>query len=61
MLLNVGIALQKPQETTSFINILEATVIDVAVPDIRSHTILVKLDVGAPSLDGYPVGAMISL
>ncbi len=47
---NVGIALQKPQVTTSFLNILEATVVDVAVPDIRSHAVQIKLDVGVPLL-----------
>lgn len=47
---NVGIALQKPQETTSFLNVLEAMVTEVAVPDIRSHAVQVKLDVGVPLL-----------
>lgn len=47
---NVGIALQKPQETTSFLNILQATVMEVAVPDVRSHAVQVKLDVGVPLL-----------
>lgn len=47
---NVGIALQKPQVTTSFLNVLEATVVDVAVPDISSHAVQVKLDVGVSLL-----------
>lgn len=47
---NVGIALQKPQETTSFLNILEATVIDIAALDMNSHVVQVKLDVGVPLL-----------
>ncbi len=47
---NVGISLQKPQETTSFLNILKATVVDVAVSDINSHAVQIKLDVGVPLL-----------
>ncbi len=47
---NVGIALQKPQVTTSFLNIMEAVVVEVAVPDIRSHAVQIKLDVGVPLL-----------
>ncbi len=47
---NVGIALQRPQVTTSFLNILEATIIEVALPDIASHAVQVKLDVGVPLL-----------
>ena len=47
---NVGIALQPPQVTTSFLNILEAKVISVAVPDVRSHAVQIKLDVGVPLL-----------
>lgn len=47
---NIGIALQKPQETTSFLNIFEAVVIDVGVPDITRHTVQVKLNVGVPLL-----------
>ncbi len=47
---NVGIALQKPQETTSFLNILKAVVIDVAVPDTNSHAVQIKLDIGVPLL-----------
>jgi molybdate transport system ATP-binding protein len=47
---NVGIALQKPQVTNSFLNILEATVTDVAVPDIAGHAVQIKLDVGVPLL-----------
>ncbi len=48
--LNVGIALQKPQDTTSFLNILQATVIEVAIPEADSHVVQVKLDVGTPLL-----------
>ncbi len=47
---NVGIALQKPQVTTSFLNILEATVVEVAVPDITRHAVQIKLDIGVPLL-----------
>lgn len=47
---NVGIALQKPEATTSFLNIMPATVVDVAVPDIASHAVQIKLDVGVPLL-----------
>jgi len=47
---NVGIALQKPQVATSFLNILKATVMDVATPDSGSHAVQVKLDVGVPLL-----------
>ena len=47
---NVGIALNKPQETTSVINILPAKVVEVAVSEINSHSVQVKLDVGVPIL-----------
>ena len=47
---NVGIALNKPQETTSVINILPAKVMEVAVPEISSHSVQIKLDVGVPML-----------
>ncbi len=47
---NVGISLQKLQATSSFLNIMEATVIEVAVPDITVHAVQVKLDVGVPLL-----------
>ncbi len=47
---NVGIALEKPQVATSFLNILKATVMDVATPDSGSHVVQVKLDVGVPLL-----------
>ena len=47
---NVGIALQKPNDSTSFLNIFKATVIDVAVPEINSHAVQIKLDVGVPLL-----------
>lgn len=47
---NVGIALQKPQITTSFLNVMEAAVVEVTVPDNRSHAVQIKLDVGVPLL-----------
>ncbi len=47
---NVGIALEKPQMTTSFLNILEASVIEVSVPQIDKHSVQLKLDVGVPLL-----------
>lgn len=47
---NVGIALEKPQATTSFLNILEAKVLEVGKPDPENHTVSVKLDVGVPLL-----------
>ncbi len=47
---NVGIALQKPQETTSILNIMSATVVEVYVSKINKHTVQVKLDVGVPLL-----------
>ncbi len=47
---NVGIALQQPQATTSFLNILPAGVTDVAVPDIDSHAVQIRLDIGVPLL-----------
>ncbi len=47
---NVGIALQEPNHPTSFLNILKATIIDVAAPDMKSHSVQIKLDVGVPLL-----------
>ena len=47
---NVGIALHEPQVSTSFLNIMAARVVDVAVPDISSHAVQVKLDIGVPLL-----------
>ena len=47
---NVGIALQKPQETTSFLNIFEAKVVEVGTPDKATHSVQVKLDIGVPLL-----------
>ncbi len=43
---NVGLALEKPQVTTSFLNILEATVLEVGVPQADKHSVQIKLDVG---------------
>jgi len=47
---NVGIALEKPQATTSFLNILEATVAEVSLPEADKHSVQIKLDVGVPLL-----------
>ncbi len=47
---NVGIALQKSTHPTSFLNILEATIIDISAPDMKSHAVQLKLDVGVPLL-----------
>ncbi len=47
---NVGIALAQPQETTSFLNILEATVTEIIVPDNSKFVVQIKLDVGVPLL-----------
>ena len=47
---NVGIALEKPQANTSFLNILEATVTEVSVPQVDNHSVQIKLDVGVPLL-----------
>ena len=47
---NVGIAIQQPQVTTSFLNIFEAKVVGVAIPNIRSHAVQLKLDIGVPIL-----------
>ncbi|ALP53256.1 molybdenum ABC transporter ATP-binding protein [Candidatus Tenderia electrophaga] len=47
---NVGIALQQPQATTSFLNILPATVTQIDTPDISGHEVHFKLDIGVPLL-----------
>ncbi|MFC1751049.1 molybdenum ABC transporter ATP-binding protein [Pseudomonadota bacterium] len=58
---NVGIALEEPQVTTSFLNILKATVVDVAVPNSRSHSVQVKLDVGVPLLTSISLKSLHAL
>jgi len=47
---NVGIALERPQVTSSFLNILEATVTEVGLPQLDKHSVQIKLDVGVPLL-----------
>jgi len=47
---NVGIALQKPQVSTSILNIIPATVVEISLPEPEKHTVQIKLDVGVPLL-----------
>ena len=45
---NVGIALEAPQVTTSFLNIYQAKVIEIAQPNMTTHSVQLKLDIGVP-------------
>jgi len=47
---NVGVALQPPEHATSFLNILQAVVLEIAEVDPQAHTVQLKLDVGVPLL-----------
>ncbi len=47
---NVGIVLKEPQETSSFLNSLPATVIEISEPDENHYAVKIKLDIGVPLL-----------
>lgn len=45
---NVGIALERPPTTTSYLNILAAEIIEISSLNMDSHEVQIKLDVGVP-------------
>ena len=47
---NVALILQPPTSATSVLNVLQATVMEIAEAAVDQHAVQVKLDVGAPLL-----------